>query len=114
MNANILRSFSDEELEAEMKRRAMEREHIAVKIKFGNRTPVGYFNYCGGDELHTDWELHVVFDNGEKEFWNFSNRHGQSEQDRDTYRYIHFPTLRSMTYDEYVNLAKAKGTYGRH
>jgi|ERR1035437_1331968 hypothetical protein len=105
---NLLIHFTDEHLQSELDRRIIERRKIEMAKIVKGREAFAYFNGAGGDEIHTEWELHVVFKDASKHCFTFSSNVGQSEETVRAFREMYFPNLVCFHYDDYILYKKSK------
>lgn len=103
-----LRFCSDEELSGEVNRRNKLKIQKDIDKKLCGKEPIAYFVFVGGDELHTEWELHIVFSNGEKECFDFDSRDGKSEGSLKLFVEDHFPKLPKITHDDWIKIRRNK------
>ncbi len=105
---NLLKHFSDQELQSELNRRQSERRKLEIMKIVGSREAIGFYVSVGGDERVTDWELHIVFSNGTKHRFDFSSRVGQTEGTMNDFRMLYFPHLTRLDHEDYERLRISK------
>jgi len=110
-----LRFCSNEELYGEINRRNKLKTRKDIDKRLAGRKPIAYFVFVGGDELHTVWELHTVFSNGNTKCFDFDSRDGKSEGSLGLFVEEYFPKLPKITYDDWVKIRrKKKHAVARH
>jgi hypothetical protein len=105
---NPLALVPDEQLQAELDRRQLERRKIELMKIANGREAFAYFTLSGGDERYADWKLHIVFTDGSNHCFTFSSRVGHTDETMREFRELYYPNLLCYHYDDYVRFEKSK------
>lgn len=117
---NLLKHFSDEELQFEIARRQSERRKLEIMKIVGPRDAVGYMTVATGNDgngmkrkFHAEWELHIIFSNGTKHKFTFSSKVGQTADTMENFRLLYFPNLTRLDFADVQRLIEAKANLRR-
>lgn len=112
---NLLKHFTDKELQSELERRQGERRKMEITKIIGSREAIGFYDVAPESddfipcrEYNAEWELHIIFSDATKHRFTFSSKVGHTVQSRDDFRMLYFPHLSRLSISYYDIMVASK------
>lgn len=79
-----------------------------IKRRMKGRKVLGFFTACGGDEIKSEFEFHLVFTDYTKERWDFTSRFTDTAKaEMNTFKKSFFPNVKQISLEDSMKIRRA-------